>query len=147
MYLRFDVGVPACTYKKFETNLRSWIPRAERGKKGNVKPSAFLKEKRGLRKWRTSFPRFNKKSDIDNPISLTKVTLIARHLLRGTLLSQSLNRRLIDFSLFCCLFSSRNFIHFRFHCMFCKNIHSLATHIDEAQKWFFPFTLTILFSS
>jgi len=145
MYLRFDVGVPACTYKKFETNLRSWIPRAERGKKGNVKPSAFLKEKRGLHKWRTSFPRFDKKSDINNPISLTKVTLIARHLLRGILLSRSLNRRLIDFSLFC-FFSSRNFIHFRFHCMFCKNIHSLA-HIDENQKRFFPFTLTILFFS
>lgn len=108
MYLRFDVGVPACTYKKFETSLA--VVDSAGGKKGDAKPSAFLKEKRGLRRWRTSFLRFDKKiryrqSDLFDP---TKLTLVARHLLCGTLLSRSpLNRRLIDFSLFRCLFFSK----------------------------------------
>ncbi|KYN43873.1 hypothetical protein ALC56_01744 [Trachymyrmex septentrionalis] len=64
--------------------LRSWIPRAEQGKKGDAKPSAFLKEERSLQV-ENEFPSSPTKNiryrqpDLFDP---AKLTLIARRLLR-----------------------------------------------------------------
>jgi len=105
MYLRFDVGVPACIYKKIR-NEPAACGRGfrRRNRERKVTPSRPpSSRRRGLCRWRTSFPVVRQKIRYRQPdlFDPAKLTLIARRLLRGTLLSRSpLNRRLIDFSLF-----------------------------------------------
>jgi len=86
-----------------------WIPRAERGKKGltpDCPPSSRRREDfAGGERVSLSSTKNPVSTDLFDP---AKLTLIARRLLRDTLLSRTpLNRRLIDFSLFRCFFFSK----------------------------------------